>query len=162
MKSLVRTLALCSFALVALACSGSSDHGQTGNEADVTSCGPATTLTCAKGFVLATDQCPAGRARCVKQSCLNPVCSDEENCDNTGGMWLDDDPNPKTGLYCDCPSGKTWEAGKGCVAGSPIDHPTCLTLTCAAGYHCCSGPPTAPGSTPSVAKCYAAGLLCPL
>ncbi len=199
LRTLLRTLALSPFAVLAFACGGSSDSGQTGDEADVTSCAPATTLTCAKGYVSVTDKCPAGKARCAKDpagqtcggiaglacasgytclpatrgpdqtgtctkithgGCLMAVCSDEENCDNTGGSWRDDDVNPKTGLFCDCPSGKTWESGKGCVADAPA--PTCLTLTCASGYHCCSGPATAPGTKPYPASCQPNGSLCPL
>jgi hypothetical protein len=32
----------------------------------------------------------------------------EDLCDDSGGTWLDDDPDPETGLYCRCPSTKEY------------------------------------------------------
>jgi hypothetical protein len=32
----------------------------------------------------------------------------EDLCDDSGGTWLDDDPDPETGLYCRCPSPKEY------------------------------------------------------
>ena len=122
-------------------------------------CGGIAAIQCPTGyFCKPGGSFPDASGTCAKQApgCLKDVCSDEENCDNTGGQWLDDDPNPQ-GLYCDCPAGKIWTSGKGCVADEPV--PTCLTLTCKAGYHCCSGPAT---RTPHPASCQPNGTLCPL
>ncbi len=45
-----------------------------------------------------------------------PQASDEELCDQTGGQWTDDDPDPATGLYCVCPAGAAFIPAKGgCV-----------------------------------------------
>jgi hypothetical protein len=42
---------------------------------------------------------------------------DESLCDASGGHWRDDDPNPYTGLYCDCSQSTYWNAAAGgCVA----------------------------------------------
>jgi hypothetical protein len=45
-----------------------------------------------------------------------PKASDEELCDSSGGKWTDDDPDPKTGLYCVCPAGTAFIPAKnGCT-----------------------------------------------
>ena len=33
-----------------------------------------------------------------------PATADESLCDDTGGAWSDDEADPTTGLFCDCPS----------------------------------------------------------
>jgi hypothetical protein len=41
---------------------------------------------------------------------------DEALCDGSSGQWRDDDPNPDTGLYCDCQTDRYWNpAAGGCV-----------------------------------------------
>jgi hypothetical protein len=41
---------------------------------------------------------------------------DESLCDSSAGQWRDDDPNPATGLYCDCPTTSYWNpAAGGCI-----------------------------------------------
>jgi hypothetical protein len=42
--------------------------------------------------------------------------SDEDLCEATHGTWDDDDPNPATGLFCDCPASTNFiPAQGGCV-----------------------------------------------
>ena len=36
------------------------------------------------------------------------VGPDETLCDESGGMWTDDDVDPRTGLYCLCPPGEVY------------------------------------------------------
>jgi hypothetical protein len=44
------------------------------------------------------------------------VGPDETVCDESGGMWTDDDVDPGTGLYCLCPAGEVYlPSGGGCV-----------------------------------------------
>jgi hypothetical protein len=57
----------------------------------------------------------SGRSRWVA---LAPQ-PDESLCDATGGHWRDDDPNPFTGLYCDCSATTYWNA----AAGGCVDRP---------------------------------------
>ncbi len=46
-----------------------------------------------------------------------PAASDEDLCDGSGGSWTDDDPDPRTGLYCVCPAAELFiPAAGGCVA----------------------------------------------
>jgi hypothetical protein len=50
-------------------------------------------------------------------SLRRPSASDEELCDATGGHWTDDDPDPKSGLYCICADGKSFvPSAGGCLA----------------------------------------------
>ena len=45
----------------------------------------------------------------TKQTVTAPWKSGGETmCDDTGGSWTDDDADPKTGLYCVCPSTQKW------------------------------------------------------
>jgi hypothetical protein len=37
----------------------------------------------------------------------------EELCDTSGGDWRDDDPDPRTGLYCVCPAAKVYIPSEG-------------------------------------------------
>jgi hypothetical protein len=42
--------------------------------------------------------------------------SDEELCETTHGAWNDDDPDPNTGLFCECPNDTDFvPAAGGCV-----------------------------------------------
>jgi hypothetical protein len=44
------------------------------------------------------------------------VGPDETLCDESGGMWTDDDVDPRTGLYCVCPPGEVYfPSGGGCL-----------------------------------------------
>jgi hypothetical protein len=44
------------------------------------------------------------------------VGPDETLCDASGGTWTDDDPDPRTGLYCVCPLRETYVPTEGgCV-----------------------------------------------
>ena len=46
-----------------------------------------------------------------------PARSDEDLCDGSGGKWTDDDPDPRTGLYCVCPAPAAFiPAAGGCIA----------------------------------------------
>jgi hypothetical protein len=186
----VAVVAAVALGISAFACGGSSDSTASGPEQDITEkiCGGIAAIKCPDGYDCALSgnnpdasgkcqkaavcggiaglKCPAGSScvyttkfpdatgYCAKGKCLLATCSDEENCDNTGGMWLDDDPNPQ-GLFCNCPDGTVWTAGKGCEKV-----PTCATLTCSAGYHCCSGPAMLHKTSP--ATCQKDGQLCPL
>lgn len=50
-------------------------------------------------------------------SLRRPSASDEELCDATAGHWTDDDPDPKSGLYCICAEGKSFiPSAGGCIA----------------------------------------------
>jgi hypothetical protein len=50
-------------------------------------------------------------------SLRRPSASDEELCDATAGHWTDDDPDPKSGLYCICAEGKSFiPSAGGCLA----------------------------------------------
>jgi hypothetical protein len=47
---------------------------------------------------------------------LRPDASDESLCEATGGRWTDDDPDPGSGLYCACPTGRFFIPSEGgCV-----------------------------------------------
>jgi hypothetical protein len=94
------------------------------------------------------------------QPTVGCVADDETACDQTGGAWRDDDPNAD-GLFCDCPSGTKWESGKGCAEKKAAPKVTCLTLTCASGFHCCAGPLTADGPLGD-ATCMPDSSFCPL
>ena len=54
-----------------------------------------------------------------KETLSSPIPADLESlCGDTGGEWRDDDGNPTTGLYCDCPKADPyWLPGYGgCVS----------------------------------------------
>ena len=45
-----------------------------------------------------------------------PAVADESLCDDSGGSWTDDEADPSTGLYCVCPSPKSFIPSEGgCV-----------------------------------------------
>jgi hypothetical protein len=54
------------------------------------------------------------------QTLVGPwVAGNETMCDATGGTWRDDDPDPKTGLYCTCASSDVYVPSRGgCVAAT--------------------------------------------
>lgn len=55
----------------------------------------------------------------ASETLASPIPVDLESlCGDTGGAWRDDDGNPTTGLYCDCPKGaQYWIPGNGgCVS----------------------------------------------
>ncbi|HEX8795041.1 MAG TPA: hypothetical protein VF765_29040 [Polyangiaceae bacterium] len=54
------------------------------------------------------------------QTLVGPwVAGGESMCDASGGTWRDDDPDPKTGLYCTCSASDVYMPSRGgCVAST--------------------------------------------
>jgi hypothetical protein len=58
-----------------------------------------------------------------EQTLVGPwVAGGESMCDATGGTWRDDDPDPKTGLYCTCAASDVYIPSRGGCVESSTDH----------------------------------------
>lgn len=68
----------------------------------------------------ATDVPAQVRASVGSQTLVGPwVAGGESMCDATGGTWRDDDPDPRTGLYCTCAARDLYMPSRGgCVTPS--------------------------------------------